>query len=107
MFPTVEVDNQTRGGIVTAQYLLKNESPDSEYDYAWFVHWQNQGGSPFGSRTVPPDPAPQLAALAKTSFTRYTIETEQTQRTMNLYSQVQLIKHRITALLQLCNRLIS
>jgi len=81
VFPTVEVGSQTRGGIVTAQYLLKNESPDSEHNYAWIVHWQNQAGSPFGSRNTPPDPAPQLTAFgAKTSFTRYTIEAEQTQR---------------------------
>ncbi len=78
VFPTVEISNQTRGGIVTAQYLLKNESPDSEYNYAWIVHWENQGGSSFSSRNAPPDPASQLTAFgAKTSFTRYTVEAEQ------------------------------
>lgn len=66
---------------MTAQYLSKNESPDSEYDYAWIVHWENQGGSPFGSRNAPPNPAPRLTAFrATTSFTQYTVEAKQTQR---------------------------
>jgi hypothetical protein len=34
---------------VTAQYLLKSESPDSEHDYSWIVCLENQGTSPFGS----------------------------------------------------------
>ena len=77
VFPTIEVGKQTRGGIVTAQYLLKGETP-ADHDYSWIVRWENQGGSPFGSSNAPPDPASQLAAFrAKTSFTRYTMEAEE------------------------------
>jgi hypothetical protein len=42
VFPKVRVGSQTRGGIVTAQYLLKNWL-GSEHDYAWIVRWENQG----------------------------------------------------------------
>lgn len=80
VFPKVKVGNQTRGGVVTCQSLLKNEASDSEYDYAWVVRWENQGGSPFGARNAPPDPAPQLTEFAaKTSFTRYALIDEETQ----------------------------
>lgn len=80
VFPKVGVGKQTRGGIVTAQYLLKSEPPGSEHDYSWIVRWENQGGSPFGSANAPTDPAPQLAAFgAKTSFTRYTLKAEELQ----------------------------
>jgi hypothetical protein len=78
VFPKVGVRNQTRGGIVKAQYLLKSESPGSEHDYSWIVRWENQGGSPFGSADAPTDPAPQLAAFgAKTAFTKYTLIAEE------------------------------
>lgn len=74
VLPSVRVGKQTRGGIVTAQQLLKSDSSASECDYAWIVRWENQGGSPFGSANAPSDPAPELAAFgATTSFARYTL----------------------------------
>jgi hypothetical protein len=80
VFPKVAVGQQTRGGIVTGQYLLKSDSPGSEQDYTWVVRWENQGGSPFGSANAPSDPAPQLAAFgANTSFTRYDLKAEEPQ----------------------------
>jgi hypothetical protein len=76
VFPTVSVGKSTRGGMVLAQYLSKNHSPDSENDYAWIVHWE---GSPLGSGIAPADPAPKLEAFgAKTSFTRYVLIAEET-----------------------------
>jgi hypothetical protein len=78
VFPKVGVGKQTRGGIVTAQYLLKRESPDYEHDYSWIVRWENQGGSPFGSADTPPDPALQLEAFgAKTSFAKFRVVAEE------------------------------
>lgn len=80
VFPKVRVGQQTRGGIVTAQYLLKNESPGADCDYSWIIRWENQGGSPFGNANAPGDPASQLAAFgAKTSFTRYSLKDEELQ----------------------------
>ena len=38
LFPKVELGNQTRGGIVTAQSLLKGESSSSVHHYLWLVH---------------------------------------------------------------------
>ena len=78
--PKVGMRNQTWGGIVMSQYLLKNEASDFEYDYAQVVRWENQGGSPFGAMNAPPDPAQQLAAFgAKTSFTQYAFTGEKPQ----------------------------
>ena len=78
VFPKVAVGKQTRGGIVTAQYLLKSDSPRSEHNYSWIVHWENQGGSPFGSADTPPDPALQLEAFgAKTSFAKFRVVAEE------------------------------
>lgn len=78
VFPGIGVGRQTRGGIVTGQQLLKNEAQGSEY--SWIVRWENQGGSPFGSENAPPDPAPHLDAFGgKTSFTRYTLQAEESQ----------------------------
>jgi hypothetical protein len=80
IFPKVRVGSQTRGGIVTAQYLLKGDWSGSEHDYSWIVRWENQGGSPFGIADAPSDPAPLLEAFgAQTSFTRYTLQAEETQ----------------------------
>jgi hypothetical protein len=79
VFPTVGVGKSTRGGMVTAQYLSKCEPLGSENDYSWIVHWENMGGSPFGSANGPADPAPKLEAFgAKTSFTRYVVIAEET-----------------------------
>lgn len=78
VFPGVGVGKQTRGGIVTAQQLLKSDASGSEY--SWIVRWENQGGSPFGSANAPPDPASRLAAFgAKTSFSRYVLTAEESQ----------------------------
>ncbi|MGD2090310.1 MAG: hypothetical protein PVH61_29305 [Candidatus Aminicenantes bacterium] len=80
VFPKVNVGRQTRGGIVTAQYLLKSETPGSKHDYSWIIRWKNQGGSVFGSAGVPFDPATQLSAFgAKTSFTRCILKAEELQ----------------------------
>ena len=74
MFFKVEAEQQTRGGIVTAQYLLKSESPGSERDYCWIVRWENQGGLPFGSAKAPTGLAPQLASFgAKATFTAHNL----------------------------------
>ena len=80
VFQKVGIGKQTRGGVVTAQYLLKNESTVSDHNYSWIVRWDNQGGSPFGSADAPADPAPQLTAFgAKTSFTKYALKAEEIQ----------------------------
>ncbi len=77
VFPTVGVGKQTRGGIVTAQQLLKNETECVELQYCWVVRWENQGGSPFGIANAPADPAAKLAAFgAQTTFSRYTLAAE-------------------------------
>lgn len=76
VFPGVRVGKQTRGGIVTAQQLLRSDSSGS--DYSWIVRWENQGGSPFGSANAPPDPASQLEAFGgRTSFSRYLLQAEE------------------------------
>ncbi len=75
IFPSSMVGRQTRGGIVTGQYLMKKGAPGSEKDYAWVVRWENQGGSPFGSADAPNDPAEQLAEFgARTAFTKYEVK---------------------------------
>ncbi len=80
IFSRVGVGKQTRGGIVTGQQLLRNDSPGSEQSYSWIVRWENQGGSPFGSENAPPDPAPHLGAYGgKTSFTLYALQAEESQ----------------------------
>ena len=77
VFPLVGVGNQTRGGIVTAQQLLKSDDGCGGPEYRWIVRWQNQGGSPFGSDNAPADPASRLAAFgAKTKFSRYELAAE-------------------------------
>lgn len=75
VFPRVEL-TQTRGGIVTGQYFSQLsvdsdcEPPASGKVFSWIVLWRNQGGSPFGSESVPLDPAARLERLgAKTLFT--------------------------------------
>lgn len=74
IFPGAMVGRQTRGGIVTGQYLMKKDAPGSDKDYAWVVRWENQGGSPFGSADAPDDPADRLAEFgARTSFTKYAL----------------------------------
>lgn len=74
VFRTVNVGRQTRGGIVTAQYLVKEDSPEGGNRYSWIVHWTNQGGSPFGAANAPDDPIDSLAEFgAKTVFTRYEV----------------------------------
>lgn len=69
----VGVGQQTRGGIVTASYLLQSEplsaSPD---EYVWMVHWIRQGGSPLGSADAPRDPKEVLEGVdIETSFVKY------------------------------------
>ena len=74
VFKTVEVGEQKRSGIVTAQYLVKEDSIVEEHVYKWIVHWTNQGGSPFGVANAPDDPVDLLAEFgAKTEFTRYKV----------------------------------
>jgi hypothetical protein len=75
VFPGSMVGRQTRGGIVTGQYLMKKEGSGSGKEYAWVVRWENQGGSPFGSADAPKDPAEQLAGFgARTAFTKYALK---------------------------------
>lgn len=74
VFPMVHVGRQTRGGIVTAQNLLKPRFSSSDKEYSWVIEWKDQGGSPFGSKGRPPDPAPALEAFgAKTSFSGFAV----------------------------------
>ncbi len=74
VFTTIGVGRQTRGGIVTEQYLVKEDSSVVVHDYSWIIHWTNQGGSPFGSDNAPNDPANLLTEFgAKTSFSRYVV----------------------------------
>lgn len=74
VFTTVDVGHQTRGGIVTDQFLVKEDSSVVAHDYSWIIHWTNQGGSPFGSDNAPNDPIDLLAEFgAKTSFSRYVV----------------------------------
>lgn len=78
IFPTIGVGKQTRGGIVTRQYLLKSDNNDTEHRYSWVVHWLNQGGSPFGSDNAPKDPADKLSEFsAKTSYSGFTLKAEE------------------------------
>lgn len=74
VFKTIDVGNQTRGGIVTSQYLAKEDSIEEEHRYSWIVQWTNQAGSPFGASNAPDDPVELLAEFgAKTKFTRYQV----------------------------------
>jgi len=74
VFSTLDVGKQTRGGLVTKQYLVKEDSIVVAHDYSWVVHWENQGGSPFGAENKPADPANLLTDFGvKTSFTRYVV----------------------------------
>jgi hypothetical protein len=71
IFPTMNVGHQTRGGIVTGQYLVK----EGINNYLWLVHWTNMGGSPFGSSGAPDDPKDRLTEFgAETSFNRYEVQ---------------------------------
>ena len=74
VFTEIGVGRQTRGGIITEQYLVKEDSSVILHDYSWVIHWTNQGGSPFGSKNAPNDPANLLTEFgAKTSFSRYVV----------------------------------
>jgi hypothetical protein len=42
VLPKVAVGQQTRGGIVTAQYHLKTEWPGSDHGYSRIGRWENQ-----------------------------------------------------------------
>ena len=70
IFRTVSVGQQTRGGIVTAQYLVKAGIPESEPNYSWVVEWVEEGGSPFGAQGVPNDPADRLTAFGASTSSR-------------------------------------
>jgi len=63
IFPTVRVGQQTRAGMVTAQYLLKAAFPEPENNYSWIVEWEEIGGSPFGRAGAPESPDKKLKAL--------------------------------------------
>jgi len=72
VFPRVRVGKATRGGTVTAQYLLRQELTGPGNRYSWIVGWETSGGSPFGAENTPPDPTPHLNGFGATaSFTRY------------------------------------
>ena len=74
VFTGISVGRQTRGGIVTEQYLVKEDSSIVVHDYSWIICWTNEGGSPFGSDNAPNDPADLLSEFgAKTSFIRYVV----------------------------------
>jgi hypothetical protein len=78
VFPSTNVGQQTRGGIVTSQQLVKSAPPGPDTGYFWIVRWENQGGSPFGSEEAPPDPAGKLVKFeAKTSFTKFELVNEE------------------------------
>ena len=78
VFPTANVGQQTRGGIVTSQQFVKSAPTDPDTGYSWIVRWENQGGSPFGEKDAPPDPADKLAKFeAKTSFTKFALVDEE------------------------------
>ena len=63
VFPTIRVGQQTRVGIVTAQYLLKATFPEPENSYSWIVEWEEMGGSPFGRAGAPEIPVNKLESL--------------------------------------------
>ena len=79
VFPTVDVGQQTRGGIVTAQSLLKRAFPGPENEYSWLVEWTDEGGGlRFGRDGVPPDPGASLEAFgAKTSFEKFVLVADE------------------------------
>lgn len=79
VFPTIGVGQQTRGGIVTGQSLVRRDTPDTATEYLWVVEWTDSGGSPFGADRAPADPAGRLEAFgASTSFERYVVESDGT-----------------------------
>jgi len=74
VFKSINIGKQTRGGIITAQFLVKQDSPEGKHRYCWIIHWTNQGGSPLGAANAPDDPEGVLAEFgAKTKFTRYEV----------------------------------
>ena len=80
VFPTIRVGQSTRGGMVTAQYLVKATFPEPEHNYLWIVEWDEEGGSPFGSAGAPEVPVNQLESLgASTSQKVFEVVAEDSQ----------------------------
>lgn len=74
VFPDVRVGQPTRGGTVTAQYLLRRRASGSGHEYTWLVEWTEEGGSPFGREGTPGDPRDALARFgARTAYEEFAV----------------------------------